>query len=72
MLLPIEKVFIASSVRMSVETFDNVVALSDKTLEDDADVISFWLKNDFYNLRFNDHSILQSPCAWLSGLLVRG
>lgn len=52
---------------MCFETFDNVVALSVKTLEDDADVISFWLKNDFYNLRFNDHSILQSPCAWLSG-----
>ena len=49
---------------------DNVVVIPDENQEDDADANNFWLRNDLYNLRFDDQKILRSPTAWLNGRIM--
>ena len=41
-----------------------------KIRKDDADANNFWLKNDHYNLRFDDQKILRSPTAWLNDRIM--
>ena len=49
---------------------DNVVVIPDENQEDDADANNFWLKNDLYNLRFDDQKILRSPTVWLNDRIM--
>ena len=43
---------------------------NDVNHEDVADVNKFWLKNDLYNLLFDDQQILRSPTAWLNDRIM--
>ena len=60
---PLEKIFWKACK-------DNVVVIPDENQEDDADANNFWLKNDLYNLRFDDKKILRSPTAWLNDRIM--
>ena len=47
-----------------------VVVIPDENQEDDADENNFWLKNDLYDLRFDDQNIVRFPTAWLNDRIM--